>query len=117
LLYTNEQKGGEPFFYFVSLSILYYTIRPYKWEVNDVPKNNAIHTTRGGRMEEREEPADETYQMRGYENRQAYLAELADDYGIDTAVVAIIADTLGPREDFDGLISSLEDFSYLDVFA
>jgi hypothetical protein len=69
-------------------------------------------------MEERKkpkEPINEIYQLCGHVNRQAYLASLADDYGIDQAVVTIIADTLGPNEDFDGLIITLEDLSYLDV--
>ena len=47
----------------------------------------------------------------GYESRRAYLDSLADDYGIDRATVYMIADLLGPSEDFDGLVTSLEDYA------
>ena len=43
-------------------------------------------------------------------SREAYLAELAGDYGVDLETVEVLADMLGEIEDFDGLISSLEDY-------
>jgi hypothetical protein len=46
------------------------------------------------------------YQDNGYADRKAYLAELAQDYG---PTVYILAAMLGPNEDFDGLITTLED--------
>ena len=52
------------------------------------------------------------YISEGYENRSAYLRGLADDYGIPYAKVEAIADLLGPSEDFDGLVTTLEDFTY-----
>jgi hypothetical protein len=51
------------------------------------------------------------YTAEGYENRTAYLRGRADDYGISFVKVEAIADMLGPSEDFDGLISTLEDFA------
>jgi len=44
-------------------------------------------------------------------NRSDYLASLAVDYGIDLATVTMMADLLGPSEDFDGLVSALDDYA------
>jgi len=52
---------------------------------------------------------DSIYLQNGYKNRTDYLKSLSEDYGIDLEMVKIIADTLGKSEDFDGLISALED--------
>ena len=41
--------------------------------------------------------------------RKEYLDNLADEYGIDLATVYALADMLGESEDYDGLISTLED--------
>ena len=43
--------------------------------------------------------------------RKEYLNGLAEDFGIDPDVVYMMADLLGPSEDYDGLISALEDYS------
>ena len=51
------------------------------------------------------------YIMNGYKNRRDYLENLASDMGIDPYVVFSLADVLGSIEDFDGLVSSLEDYS------
>lgn len=51
------------------------------------------------------------YQEHGFENRAAYLADLADTIGVDMHTVEIMADLLGPDEDFDGLVTSLEDYA------
>lgn len=59
---------------------------------------------------------DKRYAVNGYEDRDDYLNSLADDMGIDTMAVHMIADMLGPSEDFDGLVSELEDFGYLGMF-
>ncbi|MDR1251747.1 MAG: hypothetical protein LBK62_06225, partial [Treponema sp.] len=56
------------------------------------------------------------YTANGYKDRDDYLTGLADDWGIDRMAVRMIADMLGPSEDFDGLISELEDFEYLGLF-
>lgn len=50
------------------------------------------------------------YKDNGYADREDYLSCLAEDYGLDLEeVVRPIADLLGPAEDFDGLVSMLED--------
>jgi hypothetical protein len=51
------------------------------------------------------------YEENGFANREAYLRELADDYGVDFATVSALADLLGESEDFDGLLVALEDHS------
>ena len=50
------------------------------------------------------------YTAHGYENRWDYLDSMAVNFGIDRATVYMIADVLGPTEDFDGLVTSLEGF-------
>ena len=52
-----------------------------------------------------------TYQREGYENRRDYLLSLADDTGVDISLVMALADMLGEEEDFDGLVTSLEDYA------
>ena len=49
------------------------------------------------------------YQENGYDSREDYLQSLADDLGIPIDAVLSLAEVLGPDEDFDGLVSSLED--------
>ncbi len=49
------------------------------------------------------------YQDMGYQSRRDYLMSLADEYGIDPTIVFTLAQLLGPNEDFDGLVTSLED--------
>lgn len=49
------------------------------------------------------------YTEEGYKNRKDYLNHLADEYGIDRETVFFYASTLGPDEDFDGLVTSIED--------
>ena len=50
------------------------------------------------------------YRQNGYSDREHYLSCLAEDYGLDLEqVVRPLANLLGPSEDFDGLVSSLED--------
>jgi hypothetical protein len=56
------------------------------------------------------------YTAHGYKDRDDYLNNLADDMGIDSIAVHMIADMLGPSEDFDGLVSELEDFGCLGMF-
>lgn len=53
--------------------------------------------------------SDDIYQMNGYNAREDYLSSLAEDYGVDLDTVKALADLLGPNEDFDGLVSQLED--------
>ena len=52
------------------------------------------------------------YQKNGYENRKEYLYSLAEDYGVDKSSVFMLATILGESEDFDGLVSAVEDLEY-----
>lgn len=49
------------------------------------------------------------YQQNGYTDRDDYLNCLAEDYGVPLEDVYSLADMLGENEDFDGLVSALED--------
>ena len=49
------------------------------------------------------------YKLHGYASRQEYLESIADDYGVELETVVMLADLLGPNEDFDGLVTALED--------
>lgn len=53
------------------------------------------------------------YRNHGYKDRTDYLLNLALEYGVDEETVFSLASVLGPSEDFDGLISSLEDAAHL----
>ena len=53
------------------------------------------------------------YQENGFSNRDEHLSDLADNYGVSMCVVLSIAEILGENEDFDGLISTLEDYSLI----
>jgi hypothetical protein len=59
---------------------------------------------------------NEQYNAQGYKDRDEYLTSLAQDFGIDMMAVRMISDMLGPSEDFDGLISELEDFASIGLF-
>ena len=50
------------------------------------------------------------YQAMGYSNRRTYLQSLASDYGVSLETVLELASVLGPNEDFDGLMTTLEDY-------
>lgn len=52
---------------------------------------------------------ENVYQQHGFANRKAYLEDLAQEY--DRQTVFMLAELLGPNEDFDGLITSLEDYA------
>ena len=51
------------------------------------------------------------YEEHGYESRHEYLLALAEEHGIDVGDVYEVAALLGVGEDFDGLPSTLDDFS------
>jgi hypothetical protein len=53
---------------------------------------------------------DDVYTDQGYTHRQDYLESLADERGIDPQTIDVLADMLGPSEDFDGLVNALEDY-------
>jgi CRISPR/Cas system CMR-associated protein Cmr3 (group 5 of RAMP superfamily) len=49
------------------------------------------------------------YQQNGYKNREDYLNTLAEDFGVPVEEVHTLACILGPNEDFDGLVSHVEE--------
>lgn len=56
------------------------------------------------------------YQQNGYYNRADYLRCMSEDYCVPLDTVKVLADMLGPNEDFDGLVNALEnieDIEYL----
>lgn len=44
--------------------------------------------------------------------RKKYLYELAEEYGVPTNFVLTLASFLGEEEDYDGLISALDDYVF-----
>jgi hypothetical protein len=52
------------------------------------------------------------YAANGYKDREDYLNSLAEDRGIDPFAVNMMADILGDSEDFDGLVTELDDMEY-----
>ena len=50
------------------------------------------------------------YIVNGYENRKDYLESLSEEYDVDYDTVVDIAMMLGKNEDFDGLVTTLEDW-------
>ena len=52
----------------------------------------------------------EIYQENGFKDRREYLQSLADEFGVPLSDVLMFASLLGPNEDFDGLVTTLEDF-------
>jgi len=55
------------------------------------------------------------YTDKGYESRSDYLISMADNFGVDVDTVFAISEMLGSSEDFDGLITSLEDFATIGI--
>lgn len=51
------------------------------------------------------------YRNQGYQNRSDYLSSLSEGNGVDLETVMVMADLLGPSEDFDGLVTALEEFA------
>ena len=55
------------------------------------------------------EKMDCPYREKGFSNRRDYLLGLAEEYSVDADTVFALADTLGPNEDFDGLVNAVQD--------
>ena len=51
------------------------------------------------------------YTDEGYTSRRDYLNNLAADMDVDINTVLTLASMLGSSEDFDGLVTALEDIS------
>lgn len=57
------------------------------------------------------------YTENGYANRKDYLDSMAAEYDVDRETVYMLASVLGKSEDFDGLITELEDMEMLmDIY-
>jgi hypothetical protein len=50
------------------------------------------------------------YEANGFKNRKDYLESLCQEY--DRLIVYTLAEVLGESEDFDGLVTSLEDYEF-----
>ena len=44
--------------------------------------------------------------------RQEYLESLSEEYNVPQPIVDALAESLGSSEDYDGLVSVLEDYEY-----
>ena len=51
------------------------------------------------------------YEQEGFSTRRKYLEHLAENFGVSRGDVFALADLLGENEDFDGLITTLEDYT------
>jgi len=49
------------------------------------------------------------YEDEGYKDREDYLRQLADENEVDYDTVLALAEMLGENEDFDGLVTSIQD--------
>lgn len=52
------------------------------------------------------------YQEYGYASRREYLEQLAEEYGVPIGTVFALASVLGPEEDFDALVTEVDDYNY-----
>lgn len=69
----------------------------YDWEDVIASRNARRKTADDGRYDE-------------WGGRDGYLRDLAFEFDVPEDTVFMLADLLGPNEDFDGLINSLEDY-------
>ena len=51
------------------------------------------------------------YEENGYEDRKDYLDSLAEEYCVPKEDVYLLASFLGKEEDFDGLVSMVQDMT------
>ena len=49
------------------------------------------------------------YTDNGYDSRKDYLRSLAEEHDVPLRAVRELACLLGPNEDFDGLVTTIED--------
>jgi len=53
---------------------------------------------------------ESVYRQNGFNSRGDYLCYLEEEHGVNLETVEMMADLLGPSEDFDGLVTSLQDY-------
>jgi len=70
-----------------------------------------VRTKRGDLPLSQKETDMNIYQENGYKNRAAYVASLAEERGVGEEEAFALASLLGPAEDFDGLVSALDDLA------
>lgn len=51
------------------------------------------------------------YTDNGFKSRRDYLEHLSESLQVDLETVKVVAELYGPTEDFDGLVTTLEDIS------
>lgn len=51
------------------------------------------------------------YEKKGYQSREDYLEQLSEDYDVPLDMVIELSELLTQEEDFDGLLSALNDYS------
>lgn len=73
-------------------------------KTGELPKNLKL-------LGENTKITESVYTENGYKNRKDYLMSLADEYGVDVNTVLELASILGPSEDFDALVTEIEDLS------
>lgn len=54
-------------------------------------------------------PELDVYEQNGYVDRADYLRAQSENYGVSLETVKMLAELLGPNEDFDGLVSQLDE--------
>jgi len=54
------------------------------------------------------------YKDNGYSDRNDYFVDLSLRFNIDLSSVYALSEVMGKDEDFDGLVSSLDDYQYLN---
>jgi len=52
---------------------------------------------------------NDIYVENGYRDREHYLSNLSEEYGVPECTVLAIANIYGPSEDFDGLVTAIQD--------
>lgn len=60
------------------------------------------------------ERVETIYELNGYANRKEYLDELRSEFG--SSLVDSLISVLPPEEDFDGLVTELEDMRDAGVY-
>ena len=60
-------------------------------------------------MAEKENSMATIYEENGFKDRKSYLIDLDDTHNIDEQIVSSMAEVLGESEDFDGLVTGLQD--------
>jgi hypothetical protein len=84
---------------------------PDKLTVHGVPLTTVLRLNK-----ERTIPL-ERYEEDGHIDRFGYLYALAKEHGMDFATLLAVLDYMPPSEDFDGLVTTVEDFAMLGLGA